>query len=236
VRRVRVALLWIAASVTVSGCGPAGASLDPPTDAVSIQPSPTPFSRVSAGEVTALVPDGWAAQALSGTSDHRGGFVASPRPEAWSEPDGKVDGLSASWVDASAVGVPSDYYYLAARGPLLSRLISSPHCHATRQQVLLDRRPILSPESGPGPADYVARGHGVCRIDRERVRWAYFVAAPGYGPVREMGISSSGLYVVVAVVHAPSADVLAQRLVMQATFGGSSVRDIVAASRGLSVG
>jgi hypothetical protein len=88
-------------------------------------------------------------------------------------------------------------------------------------------------EAGPGPADYVAHGHGVCRIERERVRWAYFVAAPGFGPVKEMGIPSSGLYVVVAVVHGRGSEPLARRLVMHATFGDSSVRDIVTASRTL---
>lgn len=222
--------------VLITGCGLRDAAPALAEPDISILPSPTPFSRVTAGPVQAMVPDGWAARALV-TDDHRGGFIASPQPDAWAEVDGSVDGLSASWVDAASVGVPSDFYYLAATRPILSELVGSPNCRAERQRVLLDRRPIRSPEGGPGPADYVARGHGVCRIGQEPVRWAYFVAAPGFGPVRQMGISASGLYIVVAVVHADGPDhPLARQLVMRASFGGSSVREIVTASRTFVVG
>ena len=64
-------------------------------------------------------------------------------------------------------------------------------------------------------------------------RWAYFVAAPGYGPVHEVGIPASGLYVVVAV--APEGDraaSLLDRLIRHTSFGGSSVVDLVAAAGG----
>ena len=223
--------------ILISGCGLRDSTPASQPIALSIVPSPTPFSRVTAGPVQAMVPDGWSAQVLGAASDHRGGFIASPEPDAWGEIDGTVDGLSASWVDATSVGVPSDYYYLAATRPILSELVGSPDCRAGRQQVLLDRRPVRSPEGGPGPADYVARGHGVCRIEQEPVRWAYFVAAPGYGPVRQMGIPASGLYVVVVVIHGAGADLpLARQLVMQASFGGSSVRELVTASRTFVVG
>jgi hypothetical protein len=234
---MRGAVLGIALGVLITGCGLRGSTPAPTEPALSIVPSPTPFSRVTAGPVQAMVPDGWSARALVTSVDHRGGFIASPEPEAWGQIDGTVDGLSASWVDATSVGVPSDYYYLAATRPILAELVRSPHCQAERQQVLLDRRPLRSPEGRPGPADYVARGHGVCRIEHEPVRWAYFVAAPGFGPVRELGIPASGLYVVVAVVHSDGSDhPLARRLVNRATFGGSTVREIVTASRTFVVG
>ena len=45
----------------------------------------------------------------------------------------------------------------------------------------------------------MAQGKGTCNIHGTPTRWAYFVAAPGFGPVRRMGIPASGLYVVVAV-------------------------------------
>ena len=32
--------------------------------------------------------------------------------------DGGVPGMSATWVDATRVGMPSDFYYLAASPPL----------------------------------------------------------------------------------------------------------------------
>ena len=47
----------------------------------------------------------------------RGGFVASPRHGPWADIDGSAVGMSAMWVDATRVGVPSDFYYLAANGP-----------------------------------------------------------------------------------------------------------------------
>ncbi|HVF08566.1 MAG TPA: hypothetical protein VNC60_08325, partial [Actinomycetota bacterium] len=62
-------------------------------------------------------------------------------------------------------------------------------------------------------------------------RWAYFVAAPGYGPVREVGIPASGLYVVVAVTPEDDrAAWLLNRLIGHTSFGGSSVRDLLDAA------
>ena len=64
-------------------------------------------------------------------------------------------------------------------------------------------------------------------------RWAYFVAAPGYGPVHEVGIPASGLYVVVAVTpEGDRAASLLDRLIGHTTFGGSSVDDLVEAAGG----
>lgn len=140
--------------------------------------------------------------------------------------------MSATWVDATRVGVPSDFYYLAATGPLLSGLTHSHRCDAESRRVFLDRRPILSGKV-PTQGDFVARGEGTCTVRGVSTRWAYFVAAPGFGPVRQLGIAASGLYVVVAVTpeseRAPS---LLNRLIRHTSFGGSSVNDLVEAAAG----
>ena len=36
------------------------------------------------------------------------------------------------WVDGTAVGVPSDYYYLAATGPALDAITGPELCRATQ--------------------------------------------------------------------------------------------------------
>lgn len=193
-----------------------------------IQRSPRPFAEVTAGEVHALIPDDWHAVA-AGTDVHEG-FFASPRPGAWPRMDGSVAGMSATWVDATRVGVPSDLYYLVATGPALGRLTHSPGCRATSQRVIADHRPTyLTGNESVG--DYIARGEGTCVARGVPTRWAYFVAAPGFGPAREVGIAASGLYVVVAVL--PDSRRVADRLqtlVRQTTFGGASVRDFIAAA------
>ncbi len=141
--------------------------------------------------------------------------------------DGATAGMSVTWVDATRVGVPSDFYYMAATGPVLSRLTHSNTCRPESQRVLLDNRPsfgIGSVKDG----DYMARGEGTCRVDGTSTRWAYFVAAPGFGPVRHVGIPSSGLYVVVAVMReSQSAESTLHRLIKNTSFGGASVNDFV---------
>ena len=141
--------------------------------------------------------------------------------------DGGVPGMSATWVDATQVGMPSDFYYLAATGSLLSSLTDSRRCSAETRRVFVNRRPEFSTQ-GPTHGDYVARGEGTCEVRGIATRWAYFVAAPGYGPVREIGIPASGLYVVVAVTpDGDRAASLLDRLIRHTSFGGSSVDDLV---------
>ncbi len=78
----------------------------------------------------------------------------------------------------------------------------------------------------------VARGEGVCLAGSRSTRWAYFVAAPGFGPVRGLGIPTSGLYVVVAVLpDSPRARGLLNKLLNSAEFGGASVSDLYAAAQ-----
>ena len=72
----------------------------------------------------------------------------------------------------------------------------------------------------------------MCRRGSRATRYAYFVAAPGFGPVHEMGIPSSGLYVVVAVVPAHrGARGLLKQLIRRTRFGDDGIRDFVAVAR-----
>ena len=147
--------------------------------------------------------------------------------------DGSIAGMTATWVDATEVGVPSDFYYLAARGPLMSQLTHSPSCHPQHERVFLDHRPSFASGDATSTGDFMARGEGTCNLHGRPTRWAYFVAAPGFGPVRELGIPSSGLYVVVAVMResAGAASALS-RLIRHTSFAGASVSDLVHAASG----
>jgi hypothetical protein len=186
---------------------------------------------VSAGEVHGAVPDDWLVWPVQETAGLRNGFQASPRPGPWPDVDGTAVGMSATWVDASRVGVPSDYYYLAANGPLLSRLTTSANCRDVSDRVYLDRRPTFD-VSRWSPGHFMASGDGICRYGDTRTHYAYFVAAPGFGPVHELGIPSSGLYVVVAVVpQEHGASDLLRHLIRQTSFGDTRVREFVAMAR-----
>ena len=94
------------------------------------------------------------------------------------------------WIDGTAVGVPSDYYYLAATGPALDVLTGSEQCRATRKHIVADHLPAFAQGAPDSPGDYVVHGLGTCTVGRRPTQWAYFVAAPGYGPVREVGRAS----------------------------------------------
>ena len=194
--------------------------------------SPSPYRQVSAGFVSAVIPDAWRPRLAGEIDDPRQGIIAGPRPGAWELDRPPGEGLAAMWVDGSAVGVPSDYYYLAATGPVLDVLTGSKQCRATRQYVVVDHLPAYAHGAPDSPGDYVAHGHGVCTVGNHPTRWAYFVAAPGYGPVREVGIPSSGLYLVVAVMPAsPRAPFLLNRLLARTEFNGSSVSEMIAAAQ-----
>jgi hypothetical protein len=140
--------------------------------------------------------------------------------------------MAAIWVDGSRVGVPSDYYYLAATGPALGALTGSPECEARRVSVFIDRRPSFADGRPGSPGDYVAQGRGVCTAGPHPTRWAYFVAAPGFGPVRELGIPASALYMVVTVLRdSPRAPELLNKLLRRIEFGGASVTDLIAVAQ-----
>lgn len=230
---MRKAILVVVLAVVGAGCNGSGDPVVGP-DGVLIEFRPTvaPYARVSAGPVTAIVPDGWRAVPADPTGGPRGGFIASPHPQRWLARDHGVSGMAATWVDATRVGVPTDYYYLAARGPLLSRLLAAEDCRTTDNRVFVDNVPSFTPAT-PSAGDYIARGSGVCALaGRAATRWAYFVAAPGFGPARQVGIPNSGLYVVVATAPAsPTAAALLDRLLEHTRFNGASIGKFVSAIR-----
>jgi hypothetical protein len=230
---VRKVVTCLVVGLVAAGCGDV-AGTAPPTsiqDQLLIQQSPSPFQQVSLGPVSALIPDTWQPRMASPFDDPRQGILAGPRPGAWEADRPPIEGLAAMWVDSAAVGVPSDYYYLAATGPALDLITGSESCRATRRQVIIDHVPAYAQGAPDSPGDYVAHGEGTCTVGHRPTRWAYFIAAPGYGPVRQVGIPSSGLYVVVAVMPAsPRAPFLLNRLLERTEFNGASVADMIAAA------
>lgn len=186
-----------------------------------------PLRPVSAGRVRALVPNGWEVQLIGTTNTHRIGFKASTSLDEWKATKGRAQGLEAYWVDAADIGVPTDYYYLAARGPASRRLAAKDDCHSTGRRVLLDDRPRFDRRID-SPGNYVAMATGTCRSRESITRWASFVAAPGFGPVRQLGIPESGLYYVLVVVNdGPRANDRIGRLLESVTFGGTPVTDFL---------
>jgi hypothetical protein len=216
---IGTAIAFLGAGCSTPGIVDSSLALPP----LTIEPSASPFSRVTAGEVRAIVPDGWQTRPAAVLGEARGGFMASPEPEAWMRMDGSIEGMSATWVDATAVGVPSDFYYLAATGPLFTQLTHSDSCVSERRLVYINHRPTFDLDRRRG-GDYMAQGEGTCNVHGTPTRWAYFVAAPGFGPVRKMGIPASGLYVVVAVMpDSRRAEATLTHLIEHTSFGGSSV-------------
>jgi hypothetical protein len=219
--------------VIAAGCGDAVADAPRPNGATPLQIRQTtsPFQQVSAGPVSTLIPDAWEPRLAGAFDDPRQGIVAGPRPGVWGISRPPLEGLAAMWVDGTAVGVPSDYYYLAATGPALDAITGSELCRATREFVVSDHLPAFAQGEPDSPGDYVAHGQGTCTVGRQPARWAYFVAAPGYGPVRQLGIPTSGLYVVVAVMPvSPRAPFLLNRLLSRTEFNGASVEEMIAAA------
>lgn len=199
-----------------------------------------PYSQVTAGPVQALVPDRWDSAWLGGPSHPHEGLVASPRLDDWKRMDGSVQGMAAVWLDVARGGIPSDYYYLAASGPVLKNITDREACERTYHRVVVNHVPSFFPDplggEGASPGDFVARGAGTCSARGSVTRWAYFVAAPGIGPVRDVGIPNSGLYVVVAVVRdSPDAARQLRNMLLAARFGDASVQELLAAAR-LSAG
>jgi hypothetical protein len=217
---------------TVPGSISAGPGEPQVAPAIQVEEHPTPFAEITSGKVHALVPKQWSAASLEGEGTLRQGLVASPNLDRWTRMDGSVPGLEATWVDVARGGIPSDFYYLAARGAAVPRIATSQTCRAGQSSVIVNHRPAFAgnPDS---LGDYAVRGTGRCRsLDGRPTRYAYFVAAPGYGPVRDVGISTSGLYVVVAVVpDNPDAAKKLHTMLMSARFNRTSVAGLVKAAR-----
>ncbi len=234
---MRRIIVGIVVSLAATSC--AAVNAVPPLPgpaALEVRPTDSPFVLVSDGAVTALVPGGWRATAVS--MDASRGFVASPHPERWRSPVGLETGLAATWIDATRVGLPSDVYYLAATGPMFDRLVESPGCTAMHRTIFADNAPDFVHGATASPGDFVARGEGVCTVAGAPARrWSYFVAAPGFGPAKQLGIPSSGLYVAVAVTRdVPGAARRLADLMDHVRFGGASVQDFVRAVRSPALG
>jgi hypothetical protein len=235
---LRKAVLGIVVVLAAAGCsGVPNYGSQPRPSVVAQGPDESSdklFSKITVGEVEALVPDGWQSFPSGAPDGLHEGFVATPEPRPWQKMDGSAVGMSATWVDATRVGVPSDFYYLAATGPVLSGLTHSTACRALSLHAFVNNRPTY--EAGPpgSPGDYVASGDGTCRVGGRANRWAYYVAAPGFGPVHKIGIPSSGLYVVVVVMHDTTRVVSVMHTLLTHThFGGAGLKDFIAAGRAI---
>ena len=191
--------------------------------------SPSPLDEVRAGSVRAVFPKDWEARPLPLGKVPQEGFVASPRLDRFERAAGVVQGMEAFWIDVGEMRIPSNYYYLAARNEAASTFATSKQCHLGRRQVLLDRPPDLTGTTF-SPGDYVAQATGTCMLHHQPARWAYIVAAPGFGPIREVGLPNSGLYVVIAVVSGPNADRLLKEMMQGAQFGGTPISQILKAA------
>jgi hypothetical protein len=192
-----------------------------------LPPSPSPLRiEVQAGSVQALIPDGWVARPLSNARYPREGFVASPQLEQWERDAGTVGGMEAFWIDVAKLNIPSDYYYMVAQGTAVAALPARKNCRSATEEIYIDHPPDFSGRRF-SPGDYVMSATGTCQTRGMPTRWAYVVAAPGFGPMRRMGIPSSGLYVVIAVVPGKRAGPLLEA----ARFGDTSISDFLQAAR-----
>jgi hypothetical protein len=161
----------------------------------------------------------------------RQGLIASPNLSRWRNLDGSVPGIEVAWVDKTQVRIPSDYYYLAAKWPILPRLAASTRCHPSFQQVIVDHHPVFN-RLHERWGDFAATATGTCHNGGHVNRWAYFVAAPSYGPVQDVGIPNSGLYLVLAVMpDGPKATKKLHQVVFGTRFGLDTVGDLVLAAR-----
>ena len=196
-----------------------------------IEETGTPYLRVTSGSVSGLVPHGWQAIPIEGM-DVNEGFVASPHPDTWFEKRPNTVGVVASWVDATQVGVASDLYYLPATGPVMAEL-GRRGCADVADHVFANHVPSYLNGPADSTADYVARGSRICRSPQGRpLKWSYFVAAPGFGPVGHVGIPGSGLYiVVVASPVSPRGDRILKQVLDNLRFGGDGIGDFVRALR-----
>jgi len=231
---VRRVIGYVLIALAAAGCRDAtgDSTTLAPAPILEIRSSPSPFQEVTSGQVSAMIPDAWHPLPAGNAEDVQEGLIAGPRPKDWVHEGAPAEGLAAVWVDGTRVGVPSDYYYLAATGPALDMITRSDRCSATSKRIIVDHLPSFAAGDPNSPGDYIARGQGTCSVGHVPTRWAYFVVAPGFGPARQVGIPSSGLYVVVAVIpDSHHASALLGKLLLRTEFGGASMSDFIAAAR-----
>jgi hypothetical protein len=208
-----------------ASCGGVGATT--PSDAAA-STGDHAYTRVSAFGVSALVPGDWVEQPAAGAA-FAFGVAASPAPVAGSLAI-PVQGLIATRLDATEVGVPSDLYYLAAKGPIVERFADHARCTVTAHRIFVDHAPTSMAGRRGSPGDFMASATGTCGRGGSVTRWSYFVAAPGYGPARESGVPGSGLYlIVVSTPKGPGAGHTLAHLLRNVRFGEDTARDFVRA-------
>lgn len=235
--RVRRLTGFVLVTLVAAACRDAAIlpTLQEPSTELRIRESPRPLTQVSVGAVQTVIPERWDALAADDVSDIEHGVVAGIRPGRWVPTPMGREGMAALWVDGTEIGVPSDYYYLAATGPTLSGLTRSRVCRRVEGEVFANRPEFAQGTEG-SPGDYVAWGQAVCTRHDAATRFGYFVAAPGYGPVHAVGIPSSSLYVVVAVVReSPRAGRLLDKLVLRTKFGDASVDELIAVAKAAAI-
>ena len=239
--RTTTAMLLTAA---LSACAPAarpqvGPSSEPaPQEATAavlqVRPfdlpsSPAPLVEVQLGSVHAIVPQGWDARELPSQFAQEG-FEASPHIAEWDQGQNAVSGIEAFYVDVNSLGIPSDYYYLAARSVSFGGLANGRLCRPSNLQVVANHPPDFTGRHD-SPSDFVASARGRCvGANGHATHWAYVVAAPGFGPVRQLGIPTSGLYVVMAQIAGPHADARLNEMLSMARFGDATVPQLVRAA------
>lgn len=136
------------------------------------------------------------------------------------------------WVDETKVGVQSDLYYMAAIEPVAPGLVGGTGCRMAQRRILLDHVPAYMSGPAGSPGDFAVTERGTCSRRGSVLRWEDFVAAPGFGKIRRLGISASGLYEVIAVVrNGPAATQTLRHLVGDSSFGGTTVSAFMAAAR-----
>jgi hypothetical protein len=228
---VEKVVVGIVLALVAAGCRDAPFPTPPPTPPTVGGGHPSAMAEIAVEGVRALVPDRWDTVPAP-TPMHRG-VLASPEPRAWPRIDGSVTGIAATYVDVGAAGVPSDYFYLAARSSGLRELNRSRDCRAERRRVVVDNVPRFLQGTKRSTGDYLMTAEGACTVRDTPTRWAYLVAAPGYGAMRRVGIPSSGLYVFVAVApDTRRGSGLLDRLVSGARFGDAGITDLIDAARG----
>ena len=223
----------VVAALLAVGCQTASGTTHPPAAVVPREPAlsrPSPFTVVTDGPVQYVVPRAWTSAPVEVDGTLREGLMASPDLERWQQMDGTEPGVEAAWMKVSRIGVPSDFFYLAAKWPALPRLVASRHCTTEQQRIIVDHLPEVRASGALG--DFAATASGTCTVGHRVNRWSYFVAAPSFGPVRRVGLPDSGLYLVVAVVRdGNQAKRYLHRMIYGARFGQATVSDLVLAAR-----
>jgi hypothetical protein len=232
--RAGVAVSLLAVGLTACGSVPVAHQAPDARPIFSIHhlpASPSPLRiEVQAGSVQALIPDGWEARPLSTSRYPQEGFVASPRLEDWEREAGAVGGMEAFWIDVAKLQIPSDYYYMVAQGPALASLAANKNCRSASEEIYIDHPPRFT-GGRFSPGDYLMSARGTCQTAGKPTSWAYVVAAPGFGPMRQMGIPTSGLYGVIAVVPGKRAGQVLKQILEAARFGNTSISDFLQAAR-----